>query len=161
MVDIALFQPEIPHNTATLIRTAACLGFAVHIIEPAGFHWSDRGLRRAGLDYLDLATVIRHAGFGPFAEAIAGRRLVLATTRAATAYTDFAFHRSDMLLFGSESAGVPPAIHAAACHRLTIPMQPGRRSLNLAVAAAMVTAEALRQTCGAFPNSAVSGNEPP
>lgn len=160
MVDIALYRPEIPQNTGTIIRTAGCLGLAVHVVEPCGFHWSDRGLRRAGLDYLDLACVQRHPGLDHLLEAIAGRRLVLATTRAGVSYTGFAFAASDVLLFGSESAGVPEAVHALADRRIAIPMLPGRRSLNLAVAAAMVTGEALRQTRGVFPKRAVSGNEP-
>lgn len=160
MVDIALHQPEIPQNTGAIIRTASCLGLVVRIIEPCGFHWSDRGLRRAGLDYLDLACVHRHPGLDEFRAATSGRRLVLATTRAGIAHTGFAFAPSDVLLFGAESAGVPEAVHALADARIVIPMLPGRRSLNLAVAAAMVAGEALRQTRGAFPNRAVSGNEP-
>ncbi len=151
MVDIALYQPEIPPNAATIIRTAACLGVAVHIVGPAGFDWSERSFRRAGMDYLEVAHVERHADFDRFRQAVAGRRLVLATTRSSVPYTDFAFRLSDVLLFGRESAGVPAALHALADARVTIPMRPDTRSLNLAVAAAMLTGEALRQVSARDP----------
>jgi tRNA (cytidine/uridine-2'-O-)-methyltransferase len=149
---IALYEPDIPQNTGTILRLAACLGVAAHIIEPAGFPVSDRAFRRAGMDYLDQVTIERHASFQAFAawRAEAGLRLVLFTTAAATSYLDHAFGRDDLLLFGRESAGVPEAVHAAAQARLVIPMRPGLRSLNVAMAAAMALGEALRQT-GGFP----------
>lgn len=150
MPDLALFQPDIPKNTGTLLRLGACLGVAVHVIEPAGFPFSDHALRRAGMDYLDRATLVRHldlAAFERWREA-RGRRLVLLTTRAPTAYVDHAFAPDDILLLGRESAGVPQEIHDRADARVTIPMVEGVRSLNVAVAAAMVLGEALRQTGG-------------
>jgi tRNA (cytidine/uridine-2'-O-)-methyltransferase len=151
---IALYEPDIPQNTGTILRLAACLGVAAHIIEPAGFPVSDRAFRRAGMDYLDQVTISRHASFAAFAawRAEAGLRLVLFTTGAATSYLDHAFRGDEVLLFGRESAGVPEAVHAAAQARLVIPMRPGLRSLNVAMAAAMALGEALRQT-GGFPSS--------
>ena len=144
---IALFQPDIAGNTGTIMRLGACLDLAVEIIGPAGFDLSDRALRRAGMDYLETARLTRHVDLEAFdaARRKAGRRLVLLTTKADTAYTDFAFTANDILLFGRESAGVPAELHAAADARLTIPMQQGARSLNLAMAVAMVAGEALRQ----------------
>jgi tRNA (cytidine/uridine-2'-O-)-methyltransferase len=152
MPRLALYQPDIPQNTGTVLRMSACLGAPVEIIEPAGFDVSDRNFRRAGLDYLDRATIARHASWRAFEawREAEGRRLVLATTKAATTYADFAFKPDDVILFGRESAGVPDEVHAAADARVIIPMQPGLRSLNVAVAAAMILGEALRQTA-AFP----------
>jgi tRNA (cytidine/uridine-2'-O-)-methyltransferase len=149
---LALYQPDIPQNTGTLLRTAACLGLAVDLIEPAGFAVTDRNLRRAGMDYLDAAVLTRHSGWSGFeaARRASGRRLVLLTTAAATSYLDFAFDARDVILVGRESAGVPPEVHAAADARLVVPMRPGFRSLNVAVAAVMVLGEALRTTRG-FP----------
>ena len=146
---IALYQPDIPQNTGTILRTAACLAVPVDVILPAGFDISDRSLRRAGLDYLAHVDLTRHASWEAFATwraAASAPRLVLLTTKAATRYTDFAFRADDILLLGRESAGVPAAVHAAADARVLVPMQPGLRSLNVAVAAAMVLGEALRQT---------------
>jgi tRNA (cytidine/uridine-2'-O-)-methyltransferase len=144
---IALFEPDIPQNTGTILRLAACLGVEAHIIEPAGFPTSDRAFRRAGMDYLDQVTITRHASFPAFEawRASAGARLILFTTRAATSYLDHAFQRGDVLLFGRESAGVPDQVHSAADARLVIPMRDGLRSLNVAMAAAMAVGEALRQ----------------
>jgi len=144
---IALYQPDIAGNTGTILRLAACLGLEVHIVEPAGFDLSDRNLKRAGMDYLEMAALTRHLDWPAFEawRKAQGARLVLLSTRAETAYTDFAYHPGDVLLFGRESAGVPDTIHAAADHRLTIPMQPGARSLNLALSVAMVAGEAARQ----------------
>ena len=155
MPRLGLYQPDIPQNTGTMLRLAACLGVAVDIVEPAGFDVSDRNLRRAGLDYLERATIARHASFRAFKawRAGSGGRLVLATTKGATAYTDFAFRPDDIVLMGRESAGVPEEVHAAADARVVVPMRPGLRSLNVAVAAAMILGEALRQT-GTFPNAA-------
>jgi tRNA (cytidine/uridine-2'-O-)-methyltransferase len=145
---LALYEPDIAQNTGTILRLAACLGVAAHIIEPAGFPVSDRAFRRAGMDYLDQVTLTRHASFAAFEQwrRDAGLKLVLFTTRAATCYLDHRFSGDDMLLFGRESAGVPHAVHAAADARLTIPMRQGLRSLNVAMACAMAVGEALRQT---------------
>jgi tRNA (cytidine/uridine-2'-O-)-methyltransferase len=145
MIEIALFQPDIPPNTATILRFAACLDLTVHIIEPAGFHWSDRSFRRAGMDYLDMTRIIRQPSWNAFCEHTVGRRVVLATTQAPNAYTDFEFVAGDILLFGRESSGVPDDVHATVSERITIPMSPGRRSLNIAMACAMITGEAMRQ----------------
>ncbi len=144
---LALYQPDIPGNTGTILRMAACLGFPVDIIEPCGFDLSDRALKRAGMDYLALAALTRHVDWAAFeaARRESGSRLVLLTTAAERPYTDFAFKAGDTILFGRESAGVPQAVHAAADARLTIPMVEGARSLNLAVSAAMVAGEARRQ----------------
>jgi tRNA (cytidine/uridine-2'-O-)-methyltransferase len=155
---IALYEPDIPQNTGTILRLAACLGLAAHIIEPAGFPTSDRAFRRAGMDYLDQVTILRHTSWEAFAawRAQAGIRLILFTTRAGDSYLDHAFHHDDLLLFGRESAGVPQAVHEAAAARLVIPMRAGLRSLNVAMAAAMAVGEALRQT-GGFPAPAAAG----
>jgi tRNA (cytidine/uridine-2'-O-)-methyltransferase len=152
---IALYEPDIPQNTGTILRLAACLGLAADIIEPAGFPVSDRAFRRAGMDYLDQVTIARHASWQAFATWLAqtGTRLILFTTGATTSYLDHAFGPDDLLLFGRESAGVPDAVHRAAQARLVIPMRGGFRSLNVAVAAAMAVGEALRQT-GGFPSGA-------
>lgn len=145
---IALYQPDIPGNAGTILRLGACLGIGVDIVEPAGFVLSDANLRRAGMDYIAKAALTRHVNWKAFEEwrAPAGRRLVLASTRAALPYADFAFRADDVLLFGRESAGVPDDVHAAADARILIPMRPGHRSLNVAVSAAMIAGEALRQT---------------
>ena len=146
---LALFEPDIPQNTATIVRLGACLGVPVDVIEPCGFLFSEAGFRRAGLDYLDRAEIVRHPNWQAFREKAPGR-LVLLTTKAALAYTAFAFAASDTLLLGRESAGVPDDVHAAADARVLVPMRPGLRSLNVAMAGAMVLGEALRQTKG-FP----------
>ena len=150
-MDLALFQPDIPQNAGTLLRTCACLNVGADIIEPCGFVFSDRHLKRSGMDYLDLAQVTRHNSWDAFRvqrQAQEGRRLVLLTTKGAVAYTDVTFQPTDVLLLGSASSGVPDDVHAAVDARVTIPMAPGARSLNIAVAAAMVLGEALRQTDG-------------
>ncbi|WP_420559354.1 tRNA (cytidine(34)-2'-O)-methyltransferase [Tepidicaulis sp.] len=148
---LALYQPDIPQNTGTILRLGACLGVGVDIIEPCGFPFSDRGLRRAGMDYVSHAEIRRHADWQAFQSARkAENRLILLTTKAAEPYTGFRFAPGDTLLLGRESAGVPDEVHAAADARLLIPLSPGARSLNVAVAAAMVLGEALRQT-DAFP----------
>lgn len=144
---LALFQPDIPQNTGTVLRLAACLGVAVDIIEPTGFVWSDRRMKRAGMDYLQEVDLIRHTSWESYRAQFTGR-LVLLTTKGATSYLDHPFDRSDTLLLGRESAGVPDDVHAAADARLRIPMATGMRSLNVALAAAMVLSEALRQTDG-------------
>jgi tRNA (cytidine/uridine-2'-O-)-methyltransferase len=145
---LALYQPDIAQNTGTMLRLAACLGVGVDVIAPTGFDMTDRTLRRAGLDYLAHVEIVRHASFAEF-EAVrqrSGSRLVLLTTQAEVAYTSFAFRETDTLLLGRESAGVPETVHRAADARLRIPLRPGLRSLNVAVAAAMALGEALRQT---------------
>ena len=153
---IALFQPDIPQNTGTILRLCACLGAAAHIIEPAGFPISDRHFRRAGMDYLDHVALTRHDSWSKFEQwrNEAGFRLVLFTTKAADSYLDFSYRRDDVLLFGRESAGVTAEIAAAADARLAIPIRPGLRSLNVAMAAAMALGEALRQT-----GSAIDGRD--
>jgi tRNA (cytidine/uridine-2'-O-)-methyltransferase len=145
---IALYQPDIAGNTGTILRLAACLGLEIHIIEPAGFDLSDRNLKRAGMDYLEMAALTRHVDWDAFEawQRGLGARLVLLSTKAETTYADFAYSPDDVLLFGRESAGVPDTVHETADHRLTIPMQAGARSLNLAMSVAMVAGEALRQT---------------
>lgn len=173
---LVLFEPDIPQNCGTILRLAACFGVPVEIIEPCGFVFDDRRLRRAGLDYLDRVELTRHSSWSRFldsrergpgdgkagggqagggqaggGEAGDGGRLLLLTTRAAQSYTDFAFRADDSLLLGRESAGAPAEVHSAATARLAIPLRPGLRSLNVAVAAAMVLGEALRQT-GGFPS---------
>jgi tRNA (cytidine/uridine-2'-O-)-methyltransferase len=149
---IALYEPDIPQNTGTILRTCACLGVAAHIIEPAGFPVTDRAFRRAGMDYLDQVAITRHASFAAFEawRAAEKLRLVLLTTAAERSYLDHHFSAQDVILLGRESAGVPEAVHQAADARLRIPIRPGLRSLNIAVAAALVAGEALRQT-GGFP----------
>lgn len=146
---LALHQPDIAGNVGTILRLAACLGVAVDVIEPCGFPFSDRALKRAGMDYAAMATCLRHADFAAFRAALTGR-LVLMTTRGATRLPDFRFQPGDTILMGSESAGVPDAVHEAADARVAIPMAAGFRSLNVAVASGIALAEALRQT-GGFP----------
>lgn len=149
---LALFEPDIPQNAGTLIRTAACLGVPIDVIEPCGFVFGDRHLKRAGMDYLERADVTRHPSWEAFLAAAraAGRRLVLLTTKGDRSHLDFRFAAGDVLIAGRESAGAPEAVHAAADARLRVPMAPRERSLNVAVAAALVLGEALRQT-GGFP----------
>jgi tRNA (cytidine/uridine-2'-O-)-methyltransferase len=142
---LALFEPDIPQNTGALLRLGACLGVAVDIIEPCGFVLSDRRLRRAGMDYLDAAAFRRHDSWTSFLAQRHGR-LVLLTTQAPLAYDRYLFRADDTLLLGRESAGVPEAVHGAADARLRIPLRPAMRSLNVALAAAIVLGEALRQT---------------
>ncbi|MGL4090608.1 tRNA (cytidine(34)-2'-O)-methyltransferase [Agrobacterium cavarae] len=147
-IRIALYQPDIPGNTGTILRLAACLGAGVDIIEPAGFDISDRNLKRAGMDYIASAALIRHVNWERFEEwrATTGRRLVLASTKAALPYTKVAYRPDDILLFGRESAGVPDHVHDKADERVLIPMVEGQRSINVAMSAAMITGEVLRQT---------------
>lgn len=147
---LALYQPDIAQNTGTILRLAACLGVGVDVIEPCGFPFDDRRLRRAGMDYLDDVELARHSSWQAFLAARAPGRLVLLTTTGEARLPDVAFEGGDTLLLGRESAGVPSDIHAAADLRLRIPMRRGIRSINVALAAAMVLTEALRQTKG-FP----------
>lgn len=148
MIRLALYQPDIAQNTGTMLRLGACLGVGVELIEPAGFQLTDRGLARAGMDYRDVAELTKHASFTAFEawRAATGRRLVLLSTKASVSYLDFAFSADDVIMVGRESAGVPDDVHALADARLLIPMRPGLRSLNVALSAAMVLGEALRQT---------------
>ncbi len=146
---LALFEPDIPQNAAAIIRLAACLDVPVDVIEPCGFLFSDAGFRRAGLDYVARAEIVRHLSWAEFRASLTGR-LVLLTTKATLAYTAFEFRATDTLMFGRESAGVSVDVHEAADARLRIPLKSGLRSLNVAQAAAMVLGEALRQLEG-FP----------
>ncbi len=147
---IALYEPDIPQNTGTILRLCACLRLDAHIVEPAGFPVTDRAFRRAGMDYLDRVALTRHGSFAAFEDWRRAERLklVLLTTTAETSYLDHAFRDDQVLLFGRESAGVPAAVHAAADVRLRIPIAEGLRSLNVAMAVALVAGEALRQTGG-------------
>ncbi len=145
---IALFEPDIPQNTGALIRLGACFGVPIDIIEPCGFLWDDRKLKRAGMDYLEHAEIMRHPSWTAFQAARAQARLLLLTTKAASSYIDFRFQPDDILVLGRESAGVPQDVHEAVQARLRIPIR--GRSLNVAQAGAIVIAEALRQT-GGFP----------
>jgi tRNA (cytidine/uridine-2'-O-)-methyltransferase len=151
MPRLALFQPDIPQNTGTMVRLCACLGVAIDIIEPAGFDISDRNFRRAGMDYLERAAITRHDSLSVFDRwrRQAGHRLVLVETDGACSHTDFAFLPSDILLVGRESAGVTREVVAMADASVFIPQVPGLRSINVAAAAAMVLGEAMRQT-GSF-----------
>ncbi len=148
---LALFEPDIPQNTGTILRLAACFRVSVDIIEPCGFVFSDRRLKRAGMDYLDQVDLQRHDSWNDFLknnENEEKARIVLLTTKAENSHIEFEFHASDILLLGRESAGVPDDVHDAADARILIPMAPETRSLNIAVSAAMVLGEALRQTDG-------------
>jgi len=147
---IALYKPDIPQNTGTILRLCACFGIEAHIVEPSGFPTTDRAFRRAGMDYLDAVTIVRHRSWQDFAawRNREGHRLLLFTTSAPLSYLDYRYRADDILLFGRESAGVSAEVHDAADARLKIPMRDGMRSLNVAVAAAMAAGEALRQTGG-------------
>ena len=147
---IALYEPDIPQNTGTVLRLCACLGIEAHIIEPAGFPITDRAFRRAGMEYLDQVALTRHGSFTAFEDWRRARHmaLVLITTTTQRSYLEHAFRENQVLLFGRESAGVPEAVHRAADVALRIPMREGIRSLNVAIAAAMIAGEALRQTVG-------------
>ena len=149
---LALYEPDIPQNTGALLRLAACLGVAVDVIEPCGFLFDDRRLRRAGLDYLALARLRRHASWADFLGAFSGSsRLVLLTTSGSAALHDFVFAAADTIFLGRESAGVPQCVHRRADARVVIPLAAPARSLNVALAGAIALAEALRQT-GQFPS---------
>jgi tRNA (cytidine/uridine-2'-O-)-methyltransferase len=149
---LALIEPEIAGNVGAILRTAACLGVTVHIVEPCGFAFSDRSLKRAGMDYIDTATIVRHNDRQAFMAAMGaqGRRMVLMTTDGDARVDRFAFGANDVLLLGSESRGAPADVHAAAAVRLRIPLMPTARSFNISVAGGIAIAEALRQT-GGFP----------
>jgi tRNA (cytidine/uridine-2'-O-)-methyltransferase len=147
---LALFQPDIPQNAGTMLRLCACLGVEAALIEPASFPMTDRHFRRAGMDYLDHVTISRHISWRAFEDwrKAANRRLLLLSTRGAVPYVDFTYLPGDILMVGRESAGAPDEVHAAADAAVRIPVSPGLRSLNVAVAASMVLGEALRQTNG-------------
>jgi len=151
---LALYQPDIPQNTGTMLRMAACLDVAVDIIEPCGFVLNDKRMRRSGMDYLDQTELVRHTSWDAFnnnrLESAHPKRLILLSTKATKTYVDFSFSPDDILMVGRESAGVPDDVHQAVDHSVLIPMAAGVRSLNIAVSAAMVLGEALRQT-GGFP----------
>ncbi|MDX1737327.1 MAG: tRNA (cytidine(34)-2'-O)-methyltransferase [Alphaproteobacteria bacterium] len=146
-----MYQPDIPQNVGTMMRFAACMGMGVDIIEPCGFVWAEKKMRRAGMDYLDDVDLIRHRSWEHYIEQLQGRLLLL-TTKGATGYHSFNFEPGDTLMVGRASSGVPDEVHARADGRLLIPMQPGMRSINVALSAAMVCGEALRQT-GSFPST--------
>ncbi|SMH62453.1 tRNA (cytidine(34)-2'-O)-methyltransferase [Azospirillum agricola] len=158
---LVLFEPDIPQNAGTLMRLAAGLGVALDLIEPCGFVLDDRRLRRAGMDYIDHLDWERHSSWDSYAAARPAGRLVLLTTRGAMPYTDFAFAPDDRILVGRESAGVPDAVHAAADARLVIPLRPPARSLNVAISAAMVLGEALRQTAALASAHSAPGHTAP
>jgi tRNA (cytidine/uridine-2'-O-)-methyltransferase len=143
---IALHQPDQAGNVGTILRLAACLGVGVDVIEPCGFPWGDRALRRAGMDYAEIANVTRHAGWADFEARLAGRLVLFTTAAAAVRLPEARFQAGDTLLFGSESRGAPDGVHKRADVRVRIPQVKGTRSLNLAVAAGIGVAEALRQT---------------
>ena len=147
---IALFEPEIAGNVGAVLRLGACMGVPVDLIEPLGFLWDDRRVRRAAMDYIDHVSITRHAGFAAFRETVAPARLVLFTTKSSSSAYEFAFQADDVLLFGKESAGVPTAVSEACQARVRIPMRPEVRSMNLASTTAVALGEALRQT-GSLP----------
>lgn len=149
---IALYEPEIAGNVGAVLRLGACLGAGVDLIEPLGFAWDDRRVRRTAMDYIDHVAIARHADFAAFQAATGARRLVLFTTKSSASVYDFAFRPDDVLLFGKESAGVPAAVADACQARVRIPIRAEVRSMNLATAAAIALAEALRQT-GGLPSS--------
>ncbi len=146
MVRLALYQPDIPQNTGAIMRLAACMGVGLDVIGPTGFVWDEPRMRRAGMDYRELAAVTRHGSWEAFQRERPPGRLLLLTTKGAEPYHDFSYRAGDTLLLGRESAGVPTEVHRTVDARLLIPMAPAVRSLNVALAAAMVLGEALRQT---------------
>ena len=153
---LALFEPDIPQNTGTLMRLCACLGVPLDIIEPCGFILSDKNLRRAGMDYIEHLEMAKHLNWESFKGASVGKRLVLMSTKASEPFHEFKFQPDDILIAGRESAGVPEHVHAECDARVFIPMQPGMRSLNVALASGIVLGEALRQTGGYPPVSVLT-----
>jgi tRNA (cytidine/uridine-2'-O-)-methyltransferase len=143
---IALFQPDQAGNVGTILRLAACLGTAVDVIEPCGFPWADRALKRAGMDYAEIANVTRHPDWAAFEAGLTGRLILFTTAADAVPLRGGRFEPGDTLIFGSESHGAPAQVHARADVRVRIPQVEGTRSLNLAVAAGIGLAEAIRQT---------------
>ena len=151
-LSLAMYQPDIPQNVGAMLRLCACLGVEAHLIEPFGFPFDDRRIKRSGMDYLDHVALVRHTTWKCFLaqRALKGGRLILLTTKASQPYTDFSFLPDDRLIVGRESAGSPPEVHEAADARIRIPLRAETRSFNVAMAAAMALGEALRQT-GGFP----------
>ena len=149
---LALYEPDIPQNTGNMIRLCACMGVEIHIIEPCGFPFSVKAMRRAGMDYVDHAKITRHNDWSAFEDwrKEQGLRLILLSSKAVDTYTDFKYSSNDILMMGRESAGVPADVANSADALLTIPMAEGLRSLNVSTTAAMVVGEALRQT-NSFP----------
>ncbi len=147
---IALFEPEIAGNVGAVLRLGACLGAGIDLIEPMGFAWDDKRVRRAAMDYIDHVAIARHAGFDAFRASIGSRRLILFTTKSRDSIYDFSFHADDVLLFGKESAGVPDTVASTCDARVRIPMRPEVRSMNLATSTALALGEGLRQT-GSLP----------
>lgn len=145
---LALFEPDIPQNTGALMRLCACLNVPLDIIEPCGFILSDKNLKRAGMDYIDHLDMTKHLNWEAFKAASTGKRLVLLSTKASESFVDFKFHTDDVLIAGRESAGVPSRVHQECAARVCVPMKAGMRSLNVALASAIVLGEALRQTKG-------------
>ena len=143
---IALYEPDIPQNTAAIIRTCACLGAKLEIIEPCGFHLSDKRFKRVVMDYMDWNKINIYQSSDKFFEAKKNQRIVLMTTKASVSYTEFKFEKNDTILFGRESAGVPESVHQLINDRLKIPMSEDTRSLNIASSVAIILAESLRQT---------------
>ena len=143
---IALFEPDIPQNTAAIIRTCACLGANLEIIEPCGFLLSDKRFKRVVMDYIEEKNIKFHKSFNEFLKSKENQRIVLMTTKASISYTKFKFEENDTILFGRESSGVPEKVHKIIKNRLMIPMKNNKRSLNLATAVAIVLAESLKQT---------------
>ena len=143
---IALFEPEIAGNVGAILRLGACFGAAVDLIEPMGFEWDDRRVRRTAMDYIDHVTIARHVSFDAFRTTIGSQRLVLFTTKCRQSAYDFSYMADDILLFGKESAGVPTAVFEACDARVRIPMRSQVRSMNLATSAALALGEALRQS---------------
>ncbi len=144
-LSLALYQPDIPTNTGSMMRLAACLGVSIDIIEPCGYVWDDKRLRRVAMDYIDHLTYTRHQSWETFRKAREGRRQILLTTKGVLPYTDFTFQPNDILIVGRESAGAPESVHNQVDAQLIVPMEAGLRSLNVALSAAMVLGEALRQ----------------
>ena len=143
---IALFEPDIPQNTAAIIRTCACLGANLEIIEPCGFLLSDKRFKRVVMDYIEEKNIKFHKSFNEFLKSKENQRIILMTTKASISYTKFKFEENDTILFGRESSGVPEKVHKIIKNRLMIPMKNNKRSLNLATAVAIVLAESLKQT---------------
>ncbi len=142
---LALYKPDIPQNVGTIMRLCVCLGVPLDIIEPCGFPFNTRQMKRAGMDYIDRLDLTRHPSFDAFQETYSNNRIILMTTKTDKSYTDFKFEENDILLAGRESAGVPESIHNACNNRVTIKMEPDERSLNIAISCAMIAGEAIRQ----------------
>ena len=142
---IALYQPDIPQNTAAIVRTCSCLGVQLEIIEPCGFLLSDSRFKRVVMDYMDISSINFYKSYEEFAESKKNKRIILATTKAKDIYTDFNFKKDDTLLFGRESSGVPKSLHKSIKFKIKIPMNENKRSLNLATSAAIIISESLRQ----------------